>query len=177
MSIPIKEYQIMYPIRYDLTESLLQDLCSTSFSLSDVIRKSGRDCTGGNFQQVKSKIELFKIDTSHFTGRLWSKGKTHKEDPRIPCPTKYTSDDMILGYHPEISRKVVKRYVLNNNIIPYVCANCGNNGIWMGEEMSLELDHIDGNPYDHSAENLRFLCPNCHSIMKTSYGRKQYDTE
>lgn len=169
MSIPIKEDDIIYPIRYRLTEELLSALCTGSSSYSEVIRKSGRNCTGGNFQSVQSKIKYFGIDISHFTGRTWSKGKTHLEDPRIARKFKYTSDDMILGYHPEISRQDVKRYVINNDIIPYICANCGNTGIWMGKDMTLELDHIDGNPYDHSPENLRFLCPNCHAIMPTSY--------
>lgn len=168
MSIPKKKNALVYPFIFDLNNrDVLQELCDCSFSFAEVIRKSGRECTGGNYQQVKSKITTFGIDISHFTGQLWSKGKTHEDDPRIAQQFKYTSDDQILGYHPEISRKVVKLYVLTNNKIPYVCETCGNDGHWMGEEMTLELDHINGDPYDHSPENLRFLCPNCHAITPT----------
>jgi len=31
-------------------------------------------------------------------------------------------------------------------------------------KIPLQVDHIDGNPYDHSENNLRILCPNCHSL-------------
>lgn len=167
MSIPIKQNELIYPIKFDLTKDALESFCNESYSLAEVIKKSGRNCTGGNYQLVKAKIAEYGIDISHFTGQSWNKGKTHQDDPRILQSSKYTSDNEILGYHPEIDRKVVKRYVLRHNIIPYKCAMCGNTGLWMGEKMTLELDHKNGDPYDHSPENLRFLCPNCHAITPT----------
>jgi|TARA_B110000858_G_scaffold192678_1_gene243807 hypothetical protein len=50
----------------------------------------------------------------------------------------------------------------------YKCTKCG----W-GERnphtnnMSLEIDHIDGDAYNNISTNLRVLCPNCHSLTKT----------
>jgi 5-methylcytosine-specific restriction endonuclease McrA len=35
----------------------------------------------------------------------------------------------------------------------------------------LELDHINGVSDDHRLENLRLLCPNCHSQTDTYCGR------
>lgn len=43
---------------------------------------------------------------------------------------------------------------------------CGLNE-WKGQSLTLELDHIDGNPNNNLRENLRFLCPNCHSQTPT----------
>jgi len=50
------------------------------------------------------------------------------------------------------------------------CSQCG----WCEINPStgkipLHADHIDGNPENHTPDNLRFLCPNCHSLTPT-YG-------
>jgi 5-methylcytosine-specific restriction endonuclease McrA len=43
----------------------------------------------------------------------------------------------------------------------YSCAECGIED-WNGKPLSLDVDHIDGNPANNFPSNLRFLCPNCH---------------
>lgn len=35
---------------------------------------------------------------------------------------------------------------------------------WLGKPIPLELDHIDGNHYNHELSNFRILCPNCHAL-------------
>lgn len=42
---------------------------------------------------------------------------------------------------------------------------------WLGKPMPFELDHKDGNRRNNSRENLRVLCPNCHSQTPTWRGR------
>jgi formate-dependent nitrite reductase cytochrome c552 subunit len=54
--------------------------------------------------------------------------------------------------------------------IPNRCAICGMAPIWQNRELVLQVDHIDGNYLDCRIENLRFLCPNCHTQTET-YGR------
>lgn len=41
----------------------------------------------------------------------------------------------------------------------------------MGKALVLHVDHVDGDAWNNEAENLRFLCPNCHSQTAT-YCRK-----
>ena len=46
------------------------------------------------------------------------------------------------------------------------CLGCGIEK-WMEEPLVLQLDHIDGNRRNDRRENLRALCPNCHSQTET----------
>lgn len=67
----------------------------------------------------------------------------------------------------------LKQYVIKNNLVPHdKCAICSNTWEWMGKKLVLQLDHIDGNHYNDDTNNLRFLCPNCHSQQETSNRRK-----
>jgi len=51
------------------------------------------------------------------------------------------------------------------------CFECGQEGMWNGKKLRLQLDHIDGNSDNNSLYNLRILCPNCHTQTET-YGAK-----
>jgi len=44
---------------------------------------------------------------------------------------------------------------------------------WQGKPLTLHFDHIDGNSKNDSRENVRFVCPNCHSQTETYCGKKQ----
>ena len=54
------------------------------------------------------------------------------------------------------------------NIIPHeTCSECGQHRTWNSKPLSLHLDHIDGNPSNNHENNLRFICPNCHTQTET----------
>lgn len=61
----------------------------------------------------------------------------------------------------------IRKLVLEAGLIEYGCAKCNIGPEWMGEELTLQLDHINGDCNDDRLENLRFLCPNCHSQTPT----------
>ena len=54
----------------------------------------------------------------------------------------------------------------------YVCECCGISE-WNGKEITLQVDHINGLANDNSIENLRLICPNCHSQSDTFSGRNK----
>jgi hypothetical protein len=39
--------------------------------------------------------------------------------------------------------------------------------------LRLEIDHIDGDYHNNLAENLRYLCPNCHTQTGNVSGRSR----
>lgn len=63
----------------------------------------------------------------------------------------------------------MKRFLIERD--GYECSECGVSD-WRGEELSLDIDHVDGNSVNNMPDNLRFLCPNCHRITKT-WGNKK----
>ncbi len=50
------------------------------------------------------------------------------------------------------------------------CEVC-HNSEWMGTEIPLDIDHIDGDSDNNILDNLRLICPNCHRQTPT-YGSK-----
>lgn len=47
------------------------------------------------------------------------------------------------------------------------CTECGNGKIWNNKPLTLQVDHKDGNSDNNFPNNLRLLCPNCHTQTDT----------
>lgn len=75
-----------------------------------------------------------------------------------------------LGRSNNLSNHAIKRIMKDHYERGDCCEQCGINE-WNGKQLSFELDHIDGDNYNNSLDNLRFLCPNCHSQTDTFRGR------
>ena len=71
------------------------------------------------------------------------------------------------------ARSCLKRRIIAENLIPYVCKCCGSEPIWCGKPMPLILDHINGINNDNRLENLRFVCSNCDSQLITYKSRNR----
>ncbi len=77
----------------------------------------------------------------------------------------------VVPYEELKTRSGIKyRLIKTGTLDAKTCAICGISE-WMGGPISLELDHIDGDNRNRSVENLRLICPNCHSQTETYSGR------
>jgi 5-methylcytosine-specific restriction endonuclease McrA len=84
------------------------------------------------------------------------------------CQAKYQFTENILPRFllGDVSNRRTLHKIMKH-LHGYSCASCGNEGSHNGLPLSLQLDHIDGNAGHNMPENLRLLCPNCHSQTDT----------
>jgi len=75
----------------------------------------------------------------------------------------------LLGKHAR-NRSNLKMRLLKAGLLVSRCQSCGITG-WRGKLLTIHLDHINGDKNDNRLENLRMLCPNCHSQTPTFSGR------
>lgn len=143
-----------------VTKEQMLMILSESRSMREVIIKFGLSSNGsGGYRNIKKKIQDFGIEIPKFNyyGYGGNQSKKHNDEIFIKNST--------------YSRSSLKKRILNENLLKYSCEICNNNGKHMGKKLSLHIDHKNGINDDNRLENLRFLCPNCHSQTST-YGGK-----
>lgn len=145
------------------TEEEFISAVTAAFSIRQVLITLGLKPAGGNYALAKRRMKRLNLDTSHFTGQGHLKGKTHNWSPRKPLIE-------LLVENSTYTTGSLKRRLIKEGIKESKCEWC-NITEWRGIDVSLELDHINGISDDHRLENLRILCPNCHSQTPTYRGR------
>lgn len=149
--------------RYTYSEKELREAVKTSTSIRQVLEKLNIVPAGGNYQTTNRRIEKLNIDTKHFTGQAWNKGKVIGPKRDIK---EYLSNEF-----PILSHKLKGRLIAEG-LKQHKCECCGISE-WNGNPAPIELDHINGNHHDNRLENLRILCPNCHAQTDTYRGKNK----
>ena len=80
-------------------------------------------------------------------------------------------EDILEGKVPTFATNKLKIKLLKAGMIKKECSWCGITDTWNDKPIVLHLDHINGIKNDHRLENLRLLCPNCHSQTDTYAGK------
>ncbi|QYB05444.1 HNH endonuclease [Rhodococcus sp. USK10] len=147
------------------TREVLEQAVAESTSYAGVIRYLGRRQSGGMQTHLSRQIKKLGIDTTHFTGQAHTKGK--------PARNRMSWEEILVERPPGSAR--VKPHLLRRALIEagveYKCVLCGLGDDWCGLPLILHVDHIRGDPSDSRLEEVRFLCPNCHSQTATWAGR------
>lgn len=145
----------------------LKTIIAQSSSITNILRTLGLQATNNNARRrVIRFAKENNIELPIYNFKEASTGKTYiknrEEALKILCKGEIHRGTRI--------RKIVLKY----SLLEYKCQGdeCQIiNGMWGSKKITYHLDHINGDNTDNRIENLRFLCPNCHSFTET-YGGK-----
>jgi len=143
-----------------------------SNSISEMGRKLGyktkRGCVpGGVSKIIRQKIEEYGLNIEKLKGQGWSKGFTKYNNEtvdRIARKKILPWNECFKDGSRIHNQSLIKRLV-GEGRKKYACEECGTS-TWLGKNIVLELHHLNEKFNDNREENLKILCPNCHSLFK-----------
>jgi hypothetical protein len=122
-------------------------------SVAQLLNKLGLRVAGGNYANMKRKLQLLKVDTTHWTGQAWSK------DQQLKDWAEYA--------HPKHFRHHLIR------VRGHRCEGKCRRKTWCGLPIPLEIHHIDGDRTNNTDSNLLLCCCNCHALTDNWRNRKR----
>lgn len=144
------------------SDEQIRGFLSDSYSLWEFCKKIGyKNKSSRTYKVVKKNLNDRNISLTDYP-HLYKK---------LGITTKKSNED-IFHQNSVYDRKDLKRKIIKEKILEYKCSICGISE-WLNKPLSLQLDHINGINNDNRIENLRFLCPNCHTQTPTWGSKKR----
>ena len=138
----------------EYTKKELEEVIRNSTAYIDILDKL-RLHKGYHTNLVKF-VKENSIDISHF---------------RKTAKPRRTIEEILVKDSHGASSSGIKKYLIKNNLVKNECSICKLLPMWNNKPLVLQLDHINGDHYDNRVENLRLICPNCHSQTDTFTGK------
>lgn len=150
-----------------IPDEIFADAVANSEFIRDILITLGYSRnSGAMYPIIKQRIKRQNLDTSHLG---FGRGKvTRRGGEATP---KYDLDEILVEKSTYSNGSYLKKRILEAGLLQEQCSVCGLGPEWCGYPLTLQLDHINGINDDNRIENLRILCPNCHTQTNT-YGSK-----
>jgi hypothetical protein len=138
----------------NFTRQEIEQHVKESYSWAALANKLGYNTKSGSYlATMQSMVTELSLDVSHFTGQAWNKNNfdygRFRKDNAIKSSQAIDALAFIRGHR---------------------CENCGL-AEWIGQPISLEVHHLDGNSLNNELDNLKLLCPNCHALTENYRGK------
>jgi hypothetical protein len=140
------------------TDSEIISVCKDSISMAQAA-----STLSIHFNTLKSRASKLGCYKTNQSGKGLKKTKQEGKD-KIPL------SEILDGKHPQYQTNKLRIRLITEGIKFEKCEVCGIED-WNGKKVSFELDHINGVRNDHRLENVRIICPNCHSQTHTYRAR------
>lgn len=144
-------------------------IVAESKTIGEILSKFGLKNKGGNPRTLKERIKFLDLNTSHILigYRVLKYKPIRKLVPLVDVLTTNSS----------FARTHLKKRLLKDRLLEEKCYECGIGPIYNNKPLSLQIDHINGISNDNRLENLRLVCPNCHSQTDTFAGKNKKYSE
>lgn len=137
---------------WDISDDDFKIMVKSSNTYADVLRACGYT-NMGNTKIVKKRIKLLELDVTHIANY------------KPVIGSKIALEDILVEQSTYNSTLLKQRLIDEYNWV-YECSECKITK-WNHKPITFDLDHINGIHSDNRIENLRLLCPNCHSQTST----------
>ena len=155
--------------KYDWSEKRVRDAVSEANCWFNCLELLGIPKKGYNYRTLQNRVRDYGIDVSHFD---YSYAHLHNgQHYARHLSNRAESDVFCLGANVKISslkKEYIRRFMAG---VPR-CEECGITE-WNGKELVFQIHHLDGNNRNHVKENLKLLCPNCHSQTENFSNKKR----
>lgn len=138
-----------------------------STTIAETLRRLGLSSGAGNYRVFHRTVKENNLNTSHFLGLAWVRDKKRKALTHRLLKDILVKDSPYRGGNQRVKARLIKKGLIEDR-----CSICGQEPWWNNGPLVLQLDHINGDPFDFRIDNLRVICPHCHSQTDNFRGRR-----
>jgi hypothetical protein len=147
------------------TDTELEEMLRDSHSLWEFAKKVGyTNKSSAVYRSIKKRLEERGFSLASYPALAKRVGST--------TPLQQSE---VFSQNRRVDARLLRKRLTDAGF-SHQCSSCGISE-WLGKEITLQVDHINGVNSDNRVENLRFLCPNCHTQTSTWGGKKRPVTQ
>lgn len=144
--------------KYSFSEEEIRSAASEASSRTEMMRILGIRQGGGGYQALEFWCRKYGVEPPDGTALSRKNVEGHSW-------TAMPDDEWFSNHTRRQGPQTRKRLVAHG--IPDECSICGQPPVWNGRPLTLQIDHINGDRWDNRIENVRILCPHCHTQTET----------